>query len=162
MGWWRVICCVYFTANHNGRAPNQRARPLQLSPPVKSTRCGRRRSSAASATSSRVRVRVDGDRRGLVVLRFGGHDIRHEGLRVAVVERKPGALDLDHDGVPGLEDVVHVVKADTCTRSPSLAHRARASQSCPDSGRGRFPRWSSVGSRASSGRDRRRGTGRSA
>ena len=47
---------------------------------------------------------------GLIVCGLGGHDVGHEGLRVAVVEREPGALDLDHHGVAGLEDVVHVVQ----------------------------------------------------
>ena len=36
----------------------------------------------------------------------GLEDVRHEGLRIAVVEREPGALHLDHDPVPLPEDVV--------------------------------------------------------
>ena len=59
-----------------------------------------------------LRVRVDRDRRRLVVFRLGRHDVGHERLRVAIVEREPCALDLHHHRVPGLEDVVHVVQAE--------------------------------------------------
>ena len=55
---------------------------------------------------------VDGDGRGFVVRGFGLHDIGHEGLRIAIVEREPGALNFDHDGVAGFEDVVYIVKAE--------------------------------------------------
>lgn len=43
-----------------------------------------------------------------VVLGLGPENVRHEGLRVAVVERKPTGLDLHHDAVAGVEDVVDV------------------------------------------------------
>ncbi len=35
-------------------------------------------------------------------------DVRHEALRIAVVERKERRLDLHHDAVPRLEIVIHV------------------------------------------------------
>ena len=57
-------------------------------------------------------VGVDGDGCRLVVLWLGGHDIGHEGLRVAVIERKPGALDFDHYGMAGFENMIHIVKAE--------------------------------------------------
>jgi len=45
--------------------------------------------------------------RGLLVVGgLGVEDVRDEGLRVAVVEGEEGGLDLDHDAVSGLEDVV--------------------------------------------------------
>ena len=76
-----------------------------------------------------VGVGVDRDGGGLVVLGFGGHDVGHKGLRVAVVEREPGALNLDHHGVPGLEDVVDVVEAVAVLVDGVGAQRCRASQS---------------------------------
>src|SRR3954462_13580141 len=39
------------------------------------------------------------------VTRFGLEDVGHPGLRIPVVEWKPGALDLDHDPVSPLERV---------------------------------------------------------
>src|SRR2546425_12772667 len=38
-----------------------------------------------------------------IVFRFGEKDVGDEGLRVAVIEREPGGLDLHHDPVPGQE-----------------------------------------------------------
>src|ERR1700733_377744 len=34
------------------------------------------------------------------IARFGGHNVFHKSLRVAIVERKPGTLHLHHDLVP--------------------------------------------------------------
>src|SRR5580693_1770752 len=34
-------------------------------------------------------------------------DVRHKGLRVAVIQRKEARLHLHHDAVSGLEDMVH-------------------------------------------------------
>ena len=53
---------------------------------------------------------IDGDRGGLVVGGPGIHDVGHESLGVAVVEREPGALNFDHDCVAGLENVIDVVQ----------------------------------------------------
>ena len=53
---------------------------------------------------------IDGDGGRPVGRGFGGHDVGHEGLRIAVIEREPGALNLDQNGVAGLEDVVYVVQ----------------------------------------------------
>ena len=51
--------------------------------------------------------------RGLLVVGgFGVKDVGDEGLRVAVVEREEGGLDLDHDAVSGLEDVVDLREAE--------------------------------------------------
>src|SRR6185312_3655023 len=45
--------------------------------------------------------------RGLdVVRRLGEEDVRHVGLRIAVVEREPARLHLHHDAVAGAEHVV--------------------------------------------------------
>src|SRR5207249_6537904 len=41
-----------------------------------------------------------------VVPRFGEEGVRNEGLRVAIIERKPARLDLHHDPVPGKEHVI--------------------------------------------------------
>ena len=41
-----------------------------------------------------------------IVSRSCKEDIRHEGLRVAVIERKPARLDLHHDPMAGQEHVV--------------------------------------------------------
>src|SRR6185312_8442786 len=46
-----------------------------------------------------------------VVLRLRRHDVWDKGLRVAVVERKPCALHLDHDAVSGPEHMVRGMKA---------------------------------------------------
>ena len=43
-----------------------------------------------------------------VVVGLGPEDVRHEGLRVAVVEGEPAGLDLHHDAVAGQEDVAGV------------------------------------------------------
>src|ERR1700674_3080252 len=40
------------------------------------------------------------------VARLGPKDVGNESLRIAVVQREPGRLDLDHDAVAGEEDVV--------------------------------------------------------
>ena len=53
---------------------------------------------------------VDGDGGRLIVGGLGFHDVGHEGLRVAVIEREPGALDFDHHRVAGLEDVINIVQ----------------------------------------------------
>ena len=45
-----------------------------------------------------------------VVGGLGPENVGDEGLRVAVVEREPAGLDLDHDAVAGKEDVVGVGK----------------------------------------------------
>src|ERR1700722_10824208 len=58
-----------------------------------------------------VRIGVDGDGCRLVVLRLSSHDVRHEGLRVAIVEREPGALNLDHYRVSCFEDMIDVMQA---------------------------------------------------
>src|SRR6185295_3024383 len=47
----------------------------------------------------------DAMRLGVEVARFGLEDVGHPGLRVPVVERKPAALDLNHDPVSPLEGV---------------------------------------------------------
>ena len=57
-----------------------------------------------------VRIGVDCDRRRLVVLGPGGHDVWHKCLRVAVVEREPGALNLNRHRVACFEDMIYVVK----------------------------------------------------
>ena len=53
----------------------------------------------------------DGDRGFLVVTWMGGHDVWYEGLGVAVVEREPGALHLNHYRVALFEDVIHGMEA---------------------------------------------------
>ena len=58
------------------------------------------------------RAVVDAVALGRVGRGRGRHDRRDEGLRVAVVERKPGALHLDHEPVPRLEGVVHMRERD--------------------------------------------------
>ena len=54
---------------------------------------------------------MDRDRGCPIVLRFGGHDVWNESLRVAVIQREPGALDFDHEGVSFFEHVVDIVQA---------------------------------------------------
>lgn len=44
----------------------------------------------------------------LEVVLLGFENVLDPGLRIAVDERKPTALDLDHQPVAGLERVVHV------------------------------------------------------
>ena len=73
---------------------------------------------------------VDGDGVGLVVGVFGGHDAGDEGLGVAVVEREPGALDFDENGVAGLEDVVDVVKRVVVLVDGVRAERLRVGERC--------------------------------
>ena len=58
-----------------------------------------------------ARIRDDGDGGGFVVAGFGGHDVGNVGLRIAVVEGEPCALDFDEQGVALFEDVVYVVQA---------------------------------------------------
>src|ERR1700730_10947864 len=43
-----------------------------------------------------------------IVAGFSQEDVGDEGLRVAVVEREPTGLDLDHDAMTGKENVVRV------------------------------------------------------
>ena len=43
-----------------------------------------------------------------VVGRFRNEDVRHEGLGIAVIQRKPARLHLDHDAVPRQEYMVRV------------------------------------------------------
>ena len=45
-------------------------------------------------------------RRLAVIPRLGPENIRHECLRIAVVERKPARLDLHHDAMARQEDVI--------------------------------------------------------
>ncbi len=49
---------------------------------------------------------------GVEVAGLGFHDVGDEGLRVAVVEGEPGALDLDYDFVTFEEGVVGGVEAE--------------------------------------------------
>ena len=44
--------------------------------------------------------------RRFIVLRLGLEDIRHKGLRIAVIEREPARLDLHHDAMTRQERVV--------------------------------------------------------
>ena len=50
--------------------------------------------------------------RGLVVIRPGVENIVNEFLRVAIVKRKPGTLDLHHYPVAFLEHVIICVQID--------------------------------------------------
>ncbi len=63
--------------------------------------------TSGSSTKLALRRRVvDALRRLPVVLGLRPEDARHEGLRIAVVEREPARLDLHHDPVPRQEHVV--------------------------------------------------------
>ncbi len=59
-----------------------------------------------------VRPGVDALLGGFIVRGLCGHDAGHEGLRVAVVEREPAALHLDHDAMAFEEDVVGGVQGE--------------------------------------------------
>ena len=59
------------------------------------------------------------------ILGLGEHDVRYEGLRVAIVEREPGGLDLHHDAVAGEERVAHVRQTQTVRQDLSSLDRLR-------------------------------------
>ena len=124
------------------------------------------RAVAAGTTGSSMKLAVapapiDALRRLHVVRRLGEEDVRHEGLRVAVVEREPARLDLHHDrggraGRRGWRSAGRSGSAAACSPgSPS------ASRSSRGSGRGRCPSRPPADSRPSPAgsaprRDRRR------
>ena len=90
--------------------------------------------------------------RRLKVRLFREEDVRHESLRVAIDHREPSALNLHHDPVSLLEDVIVGRKSDLVVQHRVRRESARASQSSCGSDRGiRRPR-SSVDSRPSSDR----------
>src|SRR5438552_7611810 len=53
-----------------------------------------------------VRRVIDTLRCFLIIVRHGPADVRHEGLRVAIVNREPARRDWDHDPVTRQEDMV--------------------------------------------------------
>src|SRR5687768_847115 len=57
----------------------------------------------------RLRLRAqDGDLGLAIIRRLRVEDVRHERLRIAVVQREQCRLDLHHDPMSRLKDVVHV------------------------------------------------------
>src|SRR5262245_13978731 len=71
-----------------------------------------RRLGSGHHTKSNVRRMLGGAKhsmcRLLKILRPGIIDVRHKFLWIAIDEREPGALDLDHEPVSLLEPVQHV------------------------------------------------------
>ena len=99
----------------------------------------------------RARRAPDALRRLHVTLRLREHDVRHERLRVAVVEREPARLDLHHDAMARQERVARVRQRGSGTAAPCSAPAAAASRSRRGSGRGRCRPTASADSRRASG-----------
>ena len=70
----------------------------------------------------------------------GVHDRRHKGLRIQVIEREPGALDLHHDAVAGQEGMVHMGQGDPVFQGRDPARRAPGARNPPGTVPGRYPR----------------------
>src|SRR5260370_5752433 len=76
-----------------------------------SVRSGHRIWQHGDLDAGRIALRTVNPVRGFLVVRFlGFEDIRDKGLRVAVDDRKPSALDLNHDAMTFFDDVVSRVK----------------------------------------------------
>ena len=80
---------------------------------------------------------IDPLRRLAVVRRLRAEDVRHEGLRIAIVEREPARLHLHHDAVARQEDVVRRRQREAVRQRLVGGDRLRRARSSRDSGRGR-------------------------
>src|SRR5687767_13880048 len=68
---------------------------------------------------------IDAMRGPLVILALGPSDVGHEALRVAVVERKPTALNLHHNPMPRQERMIHMWQCDTIGQNLASGNRLR-------------------------------------
>ena len=104
---------------------------------------------------------VDALHRFPVVAGLRPEDVRHERLRIAIVEREPARLDLHHDPVAGQEHVVRRRQREPVEQRRVGGDGLRGSRGSRGSGRGRCRPTSSTGSRpAPAARPPRRGTRR--